>query len=242
MSETKLDIIYHDDDLVAINKPSGLLVHRSRIAAGAREFAMQKLRDQLGQHVYPVHRLDRPTSGVLLFALSSEVARLLMEQFQQRQIDKVYHAVVRGYTQQQGIINHALKEQLDKIADAKAQQDKAPQEAVTYYRTLAQVELPFQVSKRHQTNRYSLVELLPQHGRKHQLRRHMAHISHPIVGDSNHGDGRHNRFFKQQFDCPRLLLHASELALQHPLSGEQLRLHAPLPPEFKRAFLFRRAQ
>lgn len=233
---TQLPIIYQDEYLVAIDKPSGLLVHRSRLASDAKQFAMQMLRDQLGQHVFPVHRLDRPTSGVLLFALDSETARLVTEQFAERQLDKTYHAVVRGYVPEAGHIDYALKEELDKIADKDARDDKEAQPAVTDYQCLQQIELPFKVSKKHDTSRYSLVKLMPKTGRKHQLRRHMSHIRHPIIGDTRHGEGRHNRFFREHFDSHRLLLAATELKLSHPYTGEPLTLSCDIPEEFFRPF------
>ncbi|WP_287796678.1 pseudouridine synthase, partial [Idiomarina sp.] len=203
---SQLEVVYLDEHLAVINKPSGLLVHRSRIASGAREFAMQMLRNQLGCHVYPVHRLDRPTSGLLIFGLNSDVARTLTEQLTAREVSKTYHAVVRGYVPENGTIDYALKEELDKLADKDADPDKDKQPAVTHYQCLKQIELPYKVSKKHDTTRYSLVQMQPETGRKHQLRRHMAHIRHPIVGDTNHGDGRHNNFFREHFNCHRLLL------------------------------------
>ncbi|WP_287817686.1 pseudouridine synthase, partial [Idiomarina sp.] len=141
----QLELVYQDEHLAVINKPSGLLVHRSRIASGAREFAMQMLRNQLGRHVYPVHRLDRPTSGLLIFALSSDIARTLTEQLTAREVRKTYHAVVRGYVAESGTIDYALKEELDKLADADADTDKEKQPAVTHYKCLKQVELPYKV-------------------------------------------------------------------------------------------------
>ena len=165
-----LEILYKDDYLVAINKPSGLLVHRSPIDKNETEFAVQQLRDQIGQFVYPAHRLDKPTSGVLLFTLDKESAKLMSEQFRARETKKTYLAVVRGYTKEGGVIEHALVEKLDKIADKKAQKNKEAQEATTKYERLATVELPFSVGKYDKT-RYSLVKLLPKTGRKHQLRR-----------------------------------------------------------------------
>lgn len=233
---SELSIRYADDDIVVIDKPAGLLVHRSRIASDAKQFAMQLLRDQLGQYVYPVHRLDRPTSGLLMFALSSEVARQMSEAFAKRQVDKTYHAVVRGYVAEQGVIDYALKEELDAYADELADPDKAAQPALTEYRRLAQIELPFAVSKKHATSRYSLVELTPKTGRKHQLRRHMSHIRHPIVGDTNHGDGRHNRFFREHFNIQRLLLNASRLSFSHPLTGQRLQVTTALPPALLEPF------
>lgn len=216
-----LDILYQDEYLVAIHKPAGLLVHRSLIDKHETQFALQMLRDQIGQHVYPVHRLDRPTSGVLVFALSSEIARSLTEQFTAKQIHKTYFAIVRGYAEEAGHIDHALKEKLDKIADKKAKQDKPAQSAVTDYQTLMTFELPYPVS-RYQSARYSLVKLIPLTGRKHQLRRHMSHINHPILGDTTHGDGKHNSFARRQFDFQGLALTCFELVLTHPISLKPL--------------------
>jgi len=226
-----LEIIYQDEYIVAINKPSNLLVHRSWIDKDETRFAIQILRDQIGQYVYPVHRLDKPTSGVLLFALSKEVARTLSEQMQDGLFKKEYLAVVRGYTDECGEIDYALKEVLDKMTDSKARQDKEAQEAVTLYEKLHEVELPFSVG-RYETTRYSLLRLKPQTGRKHQLRRHMKHILHPIVGDTKYGRGEHNRFFREQFNCHRLLLHASSLSIIHPVSGEKMILEASLDETF----------
>ena len=237
MSESELlTIVYQDEYFVVIDKPSGLLVHRSWIASDAKQFAMQMLRDQLGQHVFPVHRLDRPTSGVLVFALSSEIARALNEQFAERDIKKTYHAVVRGYVDDAGIIDYALKEEHDKIADKQAQADKPAQDAVTEYMCIDRVELPFKVSKKHDTSRYSLVKLMPKTGRKHQLRRHMSHIRHPIIGDTRHGEGRHNRFFREHFDCHRLLLAATAIEFRHPVTAEQLSIEIEIPDILKRPF------
>ncbi|MDN7126663.1 tRNA pseudouridine(65) synthase TruC [Pseudidiomarina terrestris] len=232
---SELDVVYDDASLIAIDKPSGLLVHRSWLAKEATEFALQRVRDQIGQRVYPVHRLDRPTSGILLFAKDADTARLLTQAFTERQVHKGYHAVVRGYLGD-GSLDYPLREELDKIADKHADQDKEPQPAVTDYQCLAQVELPFSVSKKHSTSRYSLMHLQPKTGRKHQLRRHMSHLRHPIIGDTNHGDGRHNRFFREQFDCHRLLLAATSLAFAHPHSGQAVELQLPIPDELTRAF------
>lgn len=226
-----LEVVYRDNYVVAINKPSGLLVHRSLIDKHETQFAIQLTRDQIGQKVYPVHRLDKPTSGILVFALSSEVARQLTEQFTKGLIAKQYLALVRGYCAESGIIDYPLQEQLDRIADALAERDKPPQEAITHYATLAQAELPLAVG-RYLTARYSLMALEPKTGRKHQLRRHMKHIFHPIIGDTTHGDGKHNQLFHQHFNCQRLLLHATRLVLIHPIHGQVLTLNASLPSDF----------
>jgi len=225
LPEFALQVLYQDEHFIVVNKPSGLLVHRSELDRRETRFALQIVRDQIGQRVYPVHRLDKPTSGVLLFALHAEAARKIMEQFQSNKVLKSYTAVVRGYADEQGHIDYPLKEELDKMTDRKAQRNKAAQAAVTQYRRLDRIELPFPVG-RYTTTRYSLLSVTPHTGRKHQIRRHMKHIFHPIVGDTTHGDGRHNAFFRQQFDCHHLLLAATGLSLTHPYSGEQLSVTA----------------
>ncbi|MBU3825629.1 MAG: tRNA pseudouridine(65) synthase TruC [Candidatus Oceanisphaera merdipullorum] len=229
-----INILFEDDYLVAINKEAGLLVHRSWLDKGETRFAMQLTRDAVGCHVFPVHRLDRPTSGVLLFAKSSAVARILTEAFTEHKVEKQYLAVVRGFMPELGTLDYALSFQPDAIADKFANLDKPPQEAVTHWQSLAQIELPFAVSKKHDTSRYSLVRLTPETGRKHQLRRHMAHLFHPIVGDTSHGDGRHNKFFRTQYNCERMLLHARSLALSHPVTGLPLLLEAGLDSQWLR--------
>jgi tRNA pseudouridine65 synthase len=226
-----LTVLYRDDYLIAIDKPAGLLVHPSWIDKGETRCAMMLLRDQIGQYVYPVHRLDKPTSGVLLFALSPEIARRLTESFTEKRVEKHYLAVVRGYTDNAGRIDHSLKEKLDKMTDRQARQDKPPQPAVTEYRRLATLELPLRVD-RYPTSRYSLVEARPLTGRKHQIRRHFKHLSHPIIGDTSYGKSSHNRLFAEHFDSHRMLLAATRLALAHPVTGEPLRLEAGLDPCF----------
>ncbi|WP_339722947.1 tRNA pseudouridine(65) synthase TruC [uncultured Paraglaciecola sp.] len=223
----QLSIIYQDEHVVAINKPSGLLVHRSMLDKHETQFAVQLLRDQIGQHVFPVHRLDRPTSGVLVFALSADIARKLGEQFASQLIHKTYLAIVRGHIKDEGVIDYGLKEKLDKIADKMAKQDKPAKEAVTLFNRLHKFELPFAVSK-YASARYSLVQLTPKTGRKHQLRRHLAHINHPIVGDTAHGDGKHNVFLRQQFNFKQLALTCKSMHLKHPVSEETLVLSCEL--------------
>ncbi|MCU7844594.1 MAG: tRNA pseudouridine(65) synthase TruC [Candidatus Thiodiazotropha sp. (ex Monitilora ramsayi)] len=228
-----LDIIFRDTHLIAINKPSGLLVHPSLVDRHEKQSAMTLLRDMIGQYVYPVHRLDKPTSGVLLFALSSEIARELSLQFNDSQVRKRYLAVVRGYTDESGRIDYPLREKLDKMTDARARKDKPAQSAVTDYHRLATLELPIPVD-RYPTSRYSLVEISPQTGRKHQIRRHFKHISHPIIGDTSYGKSIHNRLIAEQFNCRRLLLAATHLTIQHPISGQSLVLEAPIDQTFKK--------
>jgi len=231
IDESMLEILFQDQWLVAINKPAGLLVHRSKIDRFETRFAMQMLRDQIGMHVFTIHRLDKPTSGVLLFALNSDTARKMGELFATRETKKRYLAVVRGYSDEQGIIDYALKEQHDKKTDRLVNQDKEAQEAVTEYRRVATTELPYPVG-RYQTARYSLLQLTPKTGRKHQLRRHLKHIFHPVVGDTSHGDGKQNQFFRDHLDCHRLLLHAEQLSFRHPETGEYLQIQASLDESF----------
>lgn len=228
-----LEILYRDEHLVAVNKPSGLLVHRSMIDRHETAFAIQMLRDQIGRYVYPLHRLDKPTSGVLLFALSKEAAQRMSGLIASRETSKTYLAVVRGYTDIQGHIDYPLKEQQDKMTDRKARTDKPAQEAVTDYVRLATTELPYPVS-RYPVARYSLLKLTPHTGRKHQLRRHMKHIMHPIVGDTKHGRGEHNRLFREKFDCHRLLLHADSLRFVHPYTDKSLLIEAEPDETFLR--------
>lgn len=226
-----LPLLYLDEDLAIINKPSGLLVHRSTIDRNETEFAMQILRDQLGQWVYPVHRLDKATSGVLVFALSSEVARLMMESFVGGGIAKSYLAVVRGFTKEAERIDSPLREETDRMTDQNADKDQPAKEAITEYHRLATAELPYPVG-RYATARYSLVHVNPLTGRTHQIRRHMKHIFHPILGDTTHGDGKQNDFLRQHFNCRRLLLHGQEVAFDHPCSGQRVQVRAPLDETF----------
>nr|WP_216609628.1 tRNA pseudouridine(65) synthase TruC [Vibrio coralliilyticus] len=220
-----LDIVFQDEYFVAVNKPAGMLVHRSWLDKHETQFVMQTLRDQIGQHVFPLHRLDRPTSGVLIFALSSDVASQVMPMFANHEMVKTYHAIVRGWIEETGRLDYALKVELDKIADKHASQEKEAQEAITDYRSLAKTEIPYSTGK-FPTTRYCLMELKPLTGRKHQLRRHMAHLRHPIVGDTTHGDGKHNKLFREVYDSHRLLLHASSLEFVHPFTNQTLLIKA----------------
>ncbi|WP_100655894.1 pseudouridine synthase [Alteromonas flava] len=226
-----LNVIYQDEYLIAIDKPAGLLVHRSMIAKRETEFALQLLRDQINQHVYPVHRLDRPTSGVLLFALNSNTAALLTEQFTQRHVLKSYQAIVRGHLPVRWDIDYPLREILDRKTDRKARQDKPPQPARTETRCIQRFSIPLPAG-RYNSARFSHIELLPHSGRKHQLRRHMAHIRHPIVGDTTHGDGKQNQFLRHHFNFQQLALSCTCMALEHPHTNQQIELQAPLAPEF----------
>ncbi|PZX47792.1 tRNA pseudouridine65 synthase [Algoriphagus chordae] len=222
-----LEILYEDEQLIAINKPSGLLVHRTSIAAEETIFALQMLRDQIGQHVYPVHRLDRPTSGVLLFSKQEDVLPMLKEQFADRSVKKTYLAIVRGIPEvKSAMIDHPLK----------SERSGRIQESQTYYQVLAEAEIPFDTTGRYPTSRYSLLELKPETGRTHQIRRHLAHLRHYILGDKKHGDNKQNQFFEKQFGLENLLLHARKLEFTHPVSSESISVLAELPPHFQKTF------
>lgn len=226
-----LAILYRDEHLVAVHKPSGMLVHRTKLARGETRFALQVLRDQLGQHVYPVHRLDRPTSGILLFALSPDIARKLGELFTAQQVDKRYLAVVRGVGPAQAQLNWSLREEDGQRPKA----DMPAQPAITEVARLDSVELPVQVD-RYPSARYSLMEIRPLTGRRHQIRRHLSRCGYPIIGDAKHGKGVHNRFFRDRLECSRLLLAAVELSFQHPVEDTRLTLSCPLAPDMHRLF------
>ena len=220
-----LEIIYQDEWIVAVNKPANMLVHRSWLARHETQFVMQTLRDQIGQHVFTVHRLDRPTSGVLVFGLSSEAGRELSQLFEHHKMSKTYHAIVRGWLEGEGVVDYPLREEHDKIADKFATSEPVSQSAITEYKTLAQVEMPYPVG-RYESCRYSWVELHPKTGRKHQLRRHMSHLRHPIIGDTAHGDLKQNRGAAEHFGCQRLMLHALKLSFIHPFTQQLISLEA----------------
>ncbi|MBI1227183.1 MAG: pseudouridylate synthase [Bacteroidetes bacterium] len=218
-----LEIIFQDEHLVAINKPHGLLVHKSTIAADVSEFAVQILREQIGCKVFPAHRLDRKTSGVLLFALSPAMNSMLQVKFQNREIQKNYLAVVRGFLPENGEINYPL-------TNDRGQK----QEALTRFERLAIAELPIPLGK-HATSRYSLVKLIPETGRQHQLRKHLAHIFHPIIGDRPHGCNKQNKLWLEKWEMNTMLLHASELKFEHPITGENIEIKAGFQPVVLRA-------
>jgi len=217
-----LEIVYQDDHLIAVNKPHGLLVHRSSIAGDAKEFALQMLRDQVGRHVSPVHRLDRKTGGLLLFAFEKEIEIAMHKQFMNGEVEKKYLAVLRGYAPDKEDIDYPL-----------AKDNGTLQDAFTSFVTLKRAELEVAFGK-HPTSRYSLVEATPTTGRMHQLRRHFAHIFYPIIGDRKHGCNKQNRFFKERWEMTTMLLHASALTFNHPVTGEEINLKAPVQEEFRR--------
>ncbi len=217
-----LEILYQDEYITAINKPHGLLVHQSPIARDASEFAIQLLRDQIGKKVFPVHRLDRKTSGVLLFAFDKDVNRILTEQFTTKQIEKRYIAIVRGFAPEEMLIDYALYKDNGVL-----------QEAQTLIKRMqtAEIDLP---SGKHPTSRYSFVEAFPFTGRMHQIRKHLAHILHPIIGDRPHGCNKQNKLWLEKYEMNTMMLHGASLKLNHPVTNEVLEIKAEPQAEFKR--------
>lgn len=232
-SQLPLRVLYQDEHIVAIDKPPGLLVHRSPIDKHETVFAVQTLRDQIGRHVYPAHRLDRPTSGVLLFSFNSDIAAQLGKQMMDKQVSKTYLAIVRGFVHHTGLIDYALKYRYDKIADKHKRPQQAPQQATTVFESISTYEVPEPVGK-YQTGRYSLVKLSPSTGRKHQLRRHMAHIRHPIIGDTTHGDGKQNKFAKEHFKFTNLALSCTQMGFVHPISKQWVSVNASMHPSMNK--------
>jgi len=223
-----LDILYLDDYLAIVHKPPGWLVHRTPLDKGETRFVLQTLRDQIGQHVWPVHRLDKGTSGVLVFALNAEVARALGQAFETGEgLHKTYRAIVRGWPSEQGLIDHPLKRMPD---DMRSEREEI-QPAQTRYKTLQHGELPIAQGE-FPSLRWAEVQLQPLTGRRHQLRRHMKHIAHPIIGDATHGKGPLNRAVAEHLGQQRLWLHALRLDMRHPVSGLALTAGAPCGPEW----------
>ncbi|NVJ85516.1 MAG: pseudouridylate synthase [Algoriphagus sp.] len=220
-----IEILQETNDWVAINKPAGLLVHRTKLAAGEKEhFALQLLRDQLGQHIFPVHRLDRPTSGVLLFSKNKEILSLLKAQFSERSVKKTYLALVRGIP---SIEKGSFERELENERSGKLQAAK------TDYELVHSVEIPFDTTGRYPTSRYSLLSLHPLTGRTHQIRIHLAQARHYIIGDKKHGNNKQNKFFEKQFNLQNLLLHAYRLEFKDPKTQQLIQIKAEIPVHFR---------
>ncbi|HYO96856.1 MAG TPA: pseudouridine synthase, partial [Polyangiaceae bacterium] len=211
-SREGIPILFIDPDLVVVNKPSGLLVHRG--LANDRDVALFRVRDALGAHVFPLHRLDRGTSGALVFARTRAAASTLGRAFQESRVDKRYLALVRGTPPADGVVDYPLPKNEGG--------ERVP--AVTHFRLLA----------RSQVERCSLVEARPLTGRLHQVRRHLCHLGHPLVGDVNHGRGEINRHFRATYALHRLALHAHFVGFEHPLHAGRVSVQAPLPLDLGR--------
>ena len=211
--------------MVVVLKPAGMLVHASPIARDAEEFLLQTLRNQLGKKVYPCHRLDRKTSGIMLFALSPETHATLRNKWEQKEVKKEYLAIVRGWTTENMLIDYPLTNEKGKI-----------QEAQTQLILLKTYEIPIAHGS-FSTSRFSLVRLIPETGRFHQLRKHMKHIFHPIIGDRPHGCNKQNRLLLKHFGLNDMCLLASKLKFEHPISKKEMELSVEPFDEFERILL-----
>ena len=222
MPHSELMIRYADEHLVAVDKPHNLFVHQTNLDRSQKDSLTDRLRQQLNEIAYPLHRLDRPTSGLVLFGRHKEVVRVMSYAFSNRLVHKYYSGIVRGHLDPKGTIDYPLRRH----------NKKQMQTAITSWRTRFHGELDIAVPP-HETARYSFVQFNPETGRWHQLRRHCAHLRHPLIGDTSHGDARHNRLFRTQFGVSRLYLHAHGLRFPHPLDNErEIHINSPLPAEF----------
>lgn len=222
----KIEIVFEDDVLIAVNKPNNFLIHQSHYARNITEITLlQKLENQLGYTVYPLHRLDRKTSGIILLLKDKSRVAEFQKLFSNKLIAKTYYAIVRGFSPASGEINSPVKEDDSGIY----------KDALTRFETLAQIELPIPVNL-HNTSRYSLLKLTPKTGRMHQLRKHMNKINHPIIGDPKYGDRFHNRMFEKEFGSTYLLLHAYQIEFTHPVSGQKMKLIAGFTDTWKMFF------
>ncbi|MCB5161920.1 pseudouridine synthase [Marinomonas algarum] len=228
-----LEILYQDEHLVAVNKPSGLLVHRTHLAKEEEDAVVQQLRDQTGQWVFPVHRLDRGTSGVLVMAFTPEAARQLAEQFSDGSTQKTYHCLTRGFCEDNGTIDYPLAKLNEQKGRSRFKIEGTEREAVTHFQCLQQFELPVPVS-RYDKMRLSWVEVCPKQGRKHQIRRHFKHLLNPLVGDTCYGCRHINKVARTLWpDEVRLMLHASQLRFHHPITEELLSIDAKLSEDIQ---------
>lgn len=219
-----LDILYRDDSLAVVNKPAGLMVHDSKLARGETDFAADRLREQFGKPIFLVHRLDRATSGCLLLAFDRDSASALGKTLMSGGVAKDYLAMCRGWPEEDFVIDYPLDGGPGK---------PVKKSAVTRFARLATTELDMP-SAGFETSRYALLRASPDTGRFRQIRRHLKHVSHHLIGDTSHGDGRHNRAFRM-LGIHRMLLHAQRLAFAHPVNGETIVATAPMDAQFDRA-------
>ncbi|WP_374562606.1 pseudouridine synthase [Ideonella sp.] len=231
-SHAELQLLYRDDDLLVIDKPPGLLVHRTGLDAHETDTVLERLRHQLGADLPaglgPAHRLDKGTSGLLVLACHADAARALGAAFDEGAVTKRYLALVRGWPAETIDLDHPLARDPELPSTGQVQLP-----ARTLFQRLARVEWPFAVDGRHPTSRYALVEARPLSGRRHQIRRHLKQLAHPIVGDATHGKGPHNRAVAAWLGIGRLWLHAAALALPHPADGRPMHFEALPGPDWQ---------
>ena len=221
-----IEILFEDEYLIVVNKPNNFIIHESHYSRNIRETTLlQFLAQQLGYPVYPAHRLDRKTSGVILLLKDKQYIQQFQELFTHKEITKTYYAIVRGFSPDNGIIDSPVKNDDTGIY----------KEALTHYQSISNIELAIPVVPYDQS-RYSLIQLSPHTGRMHQLRKHMSKINHPIVGDYKYGDRFHNRMYETEFDCIYMFLHAYRLEFTHPISKKKMDLKADFPNDWKKLF------
>lgn len=216
-------VLFSDEHFVAINKPPGILMHRTRISEDT-VFLVQLLRDQLGHRIFPIHRLDRATSGALILGKTAEAASRLGIQFMDKSVDKLYLAIVRGWTPENGTIDYALDD---------PESGRGRLDAITHFTRLGTSEITAAIGLRYPTARFSLVSAQLETGRRHQIRKHFAHLNYPVIGDSRHGDVKQNKYFREVFDLHRMFLHSHSLSFQHPFLEEPVHIVAPVDAVFE---------
>lgn len=221
-TQEPLEILYEDEWIIAINKPAGLLVHRSSIATNTDIYALQLLRDQVGYHVFPIHRLDRKTSGVLIFTKDKSFVQAFQEALSSEQSIKTYFAIVRGHFPKEVNIDYDLTNDKGKT-----------QNAITDFKLIANTEIDLPFGK-FDTSRYALIEARPKTGRMHQIRKHLNHLRHPIIGDRPHGCNKQNKLFLEKWNLTKMLLHAKEVEIEHPHLGQKVTIQAALPKHFSK--------
>lgn len=229
-----LHVLYQDEHLIAVFKPAGLIVHRSKMTLPHEPVLLQALRDQIGQFVYPVHRLDRPTAGIVLFGLHSEAAARMVQRFTDRQISKYYQALVRGYTDDTFVVDRPLQDKFGEEWEPGSTDENPYQEARTEFQCLGRFNVPWE-SNGFPSSRYSLLEIKPITGRWHQIRRHLNHVANPVIGDHRHGDHRHNQMMHQKTGVYRMLLTAVRVDFRHPYTDEILTIASGRGSEFDKA-------
>jgi len=222
----KIDILFEDDFILVVNKPNNVLIHKSYYARNiTTPTLLHILKEQIGVALFPVHRLDRKTSGILILAKQKEIVAEFQELFNENKIQKTYIAIVRGIVESSSIIDSPVKNPDTKVY----------KKAETHCKPMFSKELDIPVHP-YETSRYSLVQLSPSTGRMHQLRIHLNKVSHPIVGDYKYGDRFHNRMFENEFNCHNLFLHAVLLEFTHPKSNNHIKISAPFPSDWNKIF------
>ena len=222
-----VNIVYEDDFILCVSKPNNMLVHHAHHSRNVadEDSLLQVLDQQFNAKFYPIHRLDRRTSGIILMAKETKHVAPFQKLFTENAIQKTYYGVVRGHAPETKIIDSPVK----------GRDGKVHKDAETHLKTVHKVILEVPV-KPYDTSRYSLVELQPKTGRLHQLRIHMNKISHPLIGDAKYGDKNHNVMYDENFGWNNLFLHAHTLKFTHPFLNKEFTLKAEFPKDWSDLF------